>query len=364
MRNSRQILHVAAAVASLGFAASCGSGSGGASDTLPADWTGAQALTIEQSQCKGSADGTTATSTLDVTDTGGMLAVAITNLSFRCQQSLCAYVTDRGATTRVLLQPCDLHPTNVVRCDCWYDVTFTLPARADRTAVEVYKRFDFYGATTPPTPTLAATAPVGAAALHWYKTCGDPVCFVGDGGASAADGGIAACTTEKVGDACATSGATCDPGDGCNVHLLCADKDPRVQTGGCPISRRAAKRDIAYLDDTAIDDLAARLRAVRLARYRYKDAPEKERLGLVIDDGQGGPAVDERRDQIDLYGYLSWTVAALQAEMKRADVQERESARVRREIALLLVGKQRAAQASGSEADFNLQSGWLGRVGA
>jgi hypothetical protein len=161
MRTFCQILRVAAAAA-LGFAASCGGGS----DTLPADWTGASALTIEQSQCKGSADGAMVTSTLDVTDKGGTLAVTVKDVSFRCQQSLCAYATDSGATTRVLVQPCDLHPTNVVRCDCLYDVTFTLPARADRTAVEVYKRFDFYGATTPPTPTLAVTAPVGAAQTY------------------------------------------------------------------------------------------------------------------------------------------------------------------------------------------------------
>jgi hypothetical protein len=70
---------------------------------------------------------------------------------------------DGGATTRVLVQPCDLHPTNVVRCDCLYDVTFTIRARADRTAIDVYKRFDFYGETTPPMPTLAATASLGAA---------------------------------------------------------------------------------------------------------------------------------------------------------------------------------------------------------
>ncbi len=112
------------------------------------------------------------TSTLDVTDTGGILAVTVKDVSFRCQQSLCAYVMDSGATTRVLVQPCDLHPTNVVRCDCLYDVTFTLPARADRTAVDVYKRFDFYGATTPPTPSLAAMAPVGAATQTYCSARG------------------------------------------------------------------------------------------------------------------------------------------------------------------------------------------------
>jgi hypothetical protein len=44
------------------------------------------------------------------------------------------------------------------------DVTFTLPARTERTAVEVYQRSDFYGATSPPVPTLIAKKPVGPTA--------------------------------------------------------------------------------------------------------------------------------------------------------------------------------------------------------
>jgi hypothetical protein len=68
---------------------------------------------------------------------------------------------------------------------------------------------------------------------------------------------------------------------------------------------------------------------LRLARYRYRDAPRDVRLGFIIDDGGGTPAVDQARNQIDLYSHLSWTVAALQAEMKRVDTQEREIARLR-----------------------------------
>ncbi len=114
--------------------------------------------------------------------------------------------------------------------------------------------------------------------------------------------------------------------------LLCTDKDPKVQTGGCPISRRAVKQDIAYLDAAGLDDLAAKLRALRLATYRYRDNPGRERLGFVIDDGTGGLAVDESRDQIDLYAYMSWAVGALQSQMKRIDAQEREIASLKRHL--------------------------------
>jgi hypothetical protein len=167
---------------------------------------------------------------------------------------------------------------------------------------------------------------------HWYTTCGAPVCRVYDGGAP--DSGVTACTTAQLaGASCSTQGETCDPGQGCGVLLVCADKDPKVQTGGCPISRRAVKQDITYLDAAALDDLAAKLRAVRLATYRYKDNPERQRLGFVIDDGTGAMAVDERRDQIDLYAYMSWAVGALQSQMKRIDAQDREIASLKLRLA-------------------------------
>jgi hypothetical protein len=154
MKTSRKILQIVV-VAANALAASCG---GGSSDALPAEWSGAHALTIQQSACRG--DGSFATATFDVTATGGVIEGALNGASFRCQQSACAYVVDSGATTRVLVEPCDLHPTNVPRCACLFDLTFALPARADRTAVEVYQRSDFYGATTPPVATLLATAPI------------------------------------------------------------------------------------------------------------------------------------------------------------------------------------------------------------
>jgi hypothetical protein len=172
-----------------------------------------------------------------------------------------------------------------------------------------------------------------SAGTHWYTTCGDPICQINvDGGAP--DSGVSACSAAETADAsCSTKGATCNPGQGCGVLLLCADKDPKVQTGGCPISRRAVKQDIAYLDAAGLDDLAAKLRALRLATYRYKDNPARQRLGFVIDDGTGGLAVDESRDQIDLYAYMSWAVGALQSQMKRIDAQEREIASLKRSLA-------------------------------
>jgi len=188
------------------------------------------------------------------------------------------------------------------------------------------------------------------AGMQWFTTCGAPVCHADeDGGAdndggAVADGGVAACVAEKAGDSCATAGATCDPGLGCDVLLRCADKDPKVQTGGCPISRRAAKRDIAYLDAEAKAGLVEELRRLRLAKYRYRDAPDRQHLGFIIDDAPNGSAVDGPRDQIDLYSYLSMAVAALQQEMARADAQERELAALRQRLDAMRPARKRAAK--------------------
>jgi hypothetical protein len=154
MGTSRKISHLVAAVVTV-LAASC---SGGPNDTLPAEWSGAQSLATQQSACR--SDGPSNTPTVDITETAAGVAGTL-SAWFRCPQSVCAYVMDSDATSRVLVQPCDLHPTNVTKCACLFDVTFTLPARAARTDVEVYERSDFYGATTPPVPTLIATKPVG-----------------------------------------------------------------------------------------------------------------------------------------------------------------------------------------------------------
>jgi len=168
-----------------------------------------------------------------------------------------------------------------------------------------------------------------AGSLRWYTTCGYPICGPFDAGMPT---GVTACSTEREGTTCATGGATCDPGTGCGVLLRCTDKDPRTQPGGCPISRLASKRDVRYLNEADLAGLEAQVRAIRLARYRYKDAPTRERLGFIIDDVPASPAVDEPRDMIDLYAYTSMVVAAVQRQAQRLEAQDREIGRLHREL--------------------------------
>lgn len=162
--------------------------------------------------------------------------------------------------------------------------------------------------------------------LTWYTTCGDPVCR-GYGPPP----GTPRCSAEKAGDACAVEGLTCDPVDACNRLLLCSSRDPKLS--GCPISSRGQKTDLRYLTTEDLDRYARELRRIRLASYRYRGVPGPPRLGFVLEDQPPEAAVDPERDMVDLYGYTSLAVAALQAQAREVDALKIEVAELRRALA-------------------------------
>jgi hypothetical protein len=169
----------------------------------------------------------------------------------------------------------------------------------------------------------------GSAALHWFSLCGPPVAVVGDAGA--ADSGVAPCITEQEGDTCPSAGLECQPVNG--TPLLCAAADPKLQTGGCPISSRRFKQDIRYLSDRDLERIAAGVEHIRLANYSYKSDPSaRERLGFIIEDDPTSPAVAEGRTQIDLYGYTSMVVAAMKIQARKLEEQNAELGLLRRKI--------------------------------
>ncbi|GDX83418.1 hypothetical protein LBMAG42_52290 [Deltaproteobacteria bacterium] len=151
---------------------------------------------------------------------------------------------------------------------------------------------------------------------EWFFTCGDPVCQ----GYTGPTEGIALCTSQTAGEACAQEGKTCDPEDDCNAMLVCATEDPTAGAGGCPISKRAAKHDIQYLSDSDRAAAAAQVLDMRLATWAYNGQPAADRahLGFIIDDvAATSPAVTPDGGHVDLYGYTSLTVAAVQAQEQR-----------------------------------------------
>lgn len=182
-------------------------------------------------------------------------------------------------------------------------------------------------------PLLAVLAACGSTAPtpppQFFYTCGDPVCR---GYQKPSD--VPLCTSEKPGEACTVVGTRCDPVDGCNRLMVCSTKDPRTQPGGCPISRASFKSNVAYLSEADLDRYYEEVRRIRLATYQYRDRGPADRrhLGFLIDDQEPSVGVDSERDMVDLYGYTSLAVAALQVQGRQIEALRREVADLRRQI--------------------------------
>ncbi len=110
-----------------------------------------------------------------------------------------------------------------------------------------------------------------------------------------------------------------------------ASADPGVPTS-CQfvVSRRAAKRNIEYLSEAELKRLHDELLTYRLATYRYtlRDPASASHLGFIIDDVAPSPSIAENGDRVDLYGYTSMAVAAVQT-------QAREIERLKKAVAAL-----------------------------
>ncbi len=60
----------------------------------------------------------------------------------------------------------------------------------------------------------------------------------------------------------------------------------------------------------------AQLREIKLTTYRYKDEPRSDepRLGFIIDDTDSPYPINPDGNSVNLYGYASMAVAAIQAQ--------------------------------------------------
>ena len=182
--------------------------------------------------------------------------------------------------------------------------------------------------------------------LRYFYTCGSPVC-----GPPNPVPGVPDCTTQHQGQPCIVTGEMCnDPNviSSCVGPLLCTTHDPTANGRRCPISRRRYKRNIQYLtprDAAAVRDSLLR---IRLTSYAYKTDPVRKHLGFIIDDvvqssdmGQS-LAVAPDGDTVDLYGYATMAVAAIQT-------QAREIEGLRREVAALRVQVESTVRSVGDE---------------
>lgn len=183
------------------------------------------------------------------------------------------------------------------------------------------------GASTPPSalPGLAADDTADPALApprrpRLWATCGDPVCS-----GHTPVPGMPLCGTRAEGDLCGTAnlGRQCDPVNACNSHLECR-RDP--SPGPCPISRARHKEAIDYLSDDDLDALHRELLALPLARWAYiaEGGAAPTHVGFLIDDAPASIAVAADGEHVDLYGYTSMAVAALQSQQRTLDAQAAE----------------------------------------
>lgn len=170
-------------------------------------------------------------------------------------------------------------------------------------------------------------------APRYFFTCGDPVCR---GHVPPQD--VPACTAaQEAGRMCGPEGETCDPADPCNRRLLCSREDPTLQPGGCPISLASWKKDIRYLDETELRRQHDAVVRMPLATWRYaaEDPAAPLRLGFLIDDVGAAPCVRPSGQRVDLYGYTSMAVAAVQVQAREIEALRAELDALRREVGRL-----------------------------
>ncbi len=144
------------------------------------------------------------------------------------------------------------------------------------------------------------------------------------------------CTTERLGEPCSERWDTCCEAASdctaniCNDGLVCDTEPPRA----CPISRRRYKRDIEYVGQAALTQLHDELLAIKLANFRYRnEAPAAPaHLGFIIEDVEPSPSVDSAHDMVDLYGYLSMAVGAIQVQAKHIEALHKEVQSLRQEL--------------------------------
>ena len=170
--------------------------------------------------------------------------------------------------------------------------------------------------------------------LRWASTCGDPV-----GPSTHRPSPYRPCTTEVVGEACVERGDTCDPVNDWNSYVTCQDDDWSPEP--CPVSLRETKRDIRPLDAAALAAAHRQASSLPLSTWSYRADPPgaRRRLGFVIEDVGASPAVTLDGQHVDLYGYTSLALAALQDQDRQIAELQAQVAELRAEIDRLRAGR-------------------------
>ena len=133
------------------------------------------------------------------------------------------------------------------------------------------------------------------------------------------------------------AGAACVAGEYCSSPVgggpICGTRCCGGDAGTCPVSRRMYKRDIERLDDEALGRIYDELRKIQLTTYQYKSDPaaSPRRLGFIIDDTKTPYPINADGTSVNLYGYVSMAVAAIQTQSREIEALRAEVEQLRRE---------------------------------
>lgn len=129
-------------VVSTGFWACGNDGASAPAPDLPQGWEAARLIqSLHQTACEGSPyDGTPEAMTASAS--GRSIHVNYEPAHFRCAQSVQGFVKTGTGTADVLVQPVEMNPTSIAKCDCLYGVEMDIPAKSGDYVVSLYRRWD------------------------------------------------------------------------------------------------------------------------------------------------------------------------------------------------------------------------------
>jgi hypothetical protein len=125
-------------------AAGCTDSDSGANADLPSGWEGAKKIAdFTQMECDGGSD--ESEESIAVEGVAGGIELAYDHARFRCSQDVEGFARRSEGQLDILIQPVDMNPSSVAKCDCTYDIVAKVAAAAGEHTVTVYRRPDNIG---------------------------------------------------------------------------------------------------------------------------------------------------------------------------------------------------------------------------
>jgi len=109
---------------------------------LPEGWeTADRVASFEQSACGESPIGGPSES-LEIATSRSAVEVSYRHAHFRCSQTVEAFARLSTGVMDTLVQPVDMNPASVARCDCLYEITMSIAAPVGQYELTLYRRWD------------------------------------------------------------------------------------------------------------------------------------------------------------------------------------------------------------------------------